>query len=88
MIDPQSAIESLRRSQYRVEVLDWLIALAGAHDAAAREQLDGRIWNVLAAKGATFSDKEVATRLEFCRDGHAFAEYSRLVEAKLSSITA
>lgn len=87
MNDPKESFENLRRSQFRVDILGWLIDAASASDQPRRVALDKKIWEVMAGNGlnsSTTADNEV--RIRFCETGSTYTEYSALIEAKLMEI--
>jgi hypothetical protein len=86
MIDPRKAIEDLRRSQFRVDVLDLLINIANAQDESVRRQVDAKIWDILARHGVARDAKEEAFCQAYCEHGSEFDKYSALIEARLASI--
>lgn len=87
MVDPKKALENLRRSQYRVDVMDWLIELAVTPASDKRTALDEKIWRAIQARGAILTADESAERKMFCRGLSDFESYARLVEAKLAMLT-
>jgi hypothetical protein len=86
VFDPNEASKRLRRDQFKVEILNWLVTIGGSSDPVEISSLDQKIWSVLEAEGIVVSVDEQTLRAQF-RDGFLdFHEYSKLIETRLATL--
>jgi hypothetical protein len=87
MNEPKERFDRLRRSQFRVDILDWLIDAAVAEDQSVRVLLDQKIWATMTGCGLVKSNFDDDLRHRFCETGLNYEEYSALIEARLMEIS-